>query len=554
MAFKRGLLVYIKILLLITLVSVFYWRDFIAIWQKTTSTPWIIVTSAIVSLASIFVFQRRRPLKILLLISENNNSQGAALMLLAFVLYIVGSYTTHALWLHLCSLILFLTGYLFLIIDFRIPRMLFLPLTTLLFVVPPLGINVSEVQDLPTLFALYLSADAVIVTLVAYIMKASKWWKWRASSFIKRSPIPKNEVENGYCPLCQSDGFKEEVFCFHCGRQRVQPKLKPFKFALGKFLVLFLIVLALSIVYVPTFSLAQGEASLISYTPHGIEKQSIIPTPDGWKLESSERLFDYERERSEDFVVVATYGSGESFQKKSQIQLEIGSRMPYIMNEWKLPGWKRLRQDVFLTNVIKAQSIRLLKENTTITVLFWTMKLMFKVDSVFSVKNVGVSVLSTFTEQMTEPELEEILAEFRHVSAQIINWWNFVRSWTFHFFNINLIYNLFGDIFLMVVGVVVVLAFAAWVRAKDEKDDKFVENAFLLMEDEETLLVAVSRMKPRGFFGKEVFEAYERIARSETDLEGFYEKLRKFSISGLVKKDFVRKNEELVMVWRRMFI
>lgn len=541
MTLTKDVLVYIKIPFLIVLVGAFYWRDFLWFWQTVLFSVWLILTLIICLLVFVFLFQRRNALKTLFSISENHNGQGAGFVLLALVLYVAGSYTPFALWLHLCSLILFIAGYLTLLIDFRIPRMLFLPLVALLFVVPPISMEVFVVQNLQALVILYLSVDAVIMILVAYIVK-------------KRAL--RNETKDKSCLLCQSDMFSEEAFCFHCGRQRLPPKHKPFRFAFTKFLILFLIVLLLSFMYVPTLSLDNREAFLMSYTAYGVEEQTIIPYPEGWKLESSKRLVDYEKENLEDLVVEATYIWGDSVENKSHIQLEIGSGTLYMMNKWQLPGWQRTRQDIPipLTESVRGRFVVLTKGNNSITVLYWTAKSMFKVDSDFSIKNVGVSVFSNFTEPLTATKVSEVLGEFSRVSLAILNWWDLFSRWTLNFYTLSEIYLIFRDVFFTVLGIGGVLVFAGWARSKDKKVDELAENAFFLMEDEATLLVSVSKMKPRSFLGKELFDTYQQIAKSEVDLEGFYKKLEKFLMHGLIAKDYVLKNGNLVMVWKRMFL
>jgi len=478
-------------------------------------------------------------LKALFLISESRNIQGAGFVLFALVLYIVGSYTPYALWLRLCSLMLFIVGYLTLTLDFRISRLLFLPLVALLLVVLPIGVEVFEVQNLLALFAMYLSVDAIIVVLLVYILK-------------ERAHL--QETKGVKCPICRFEMFKDEVFCPHCGRQRLPLKPKPFKFGFTKFLVLFLIVLVLSFVYVPTFSLADREASMVSYTPNGIEKQTIIPPLEGWRFESFQRLVGYEREHLEDFVAIATYVWGEISESRSHIQLEIGHGSLYMSNAWQLLGWKRSRQDVVLTECgVSGQYVVLQKENKSITVLHWTMKLMFRVGSLFSTRNVGVSVFSNFTEPTSESRAAEVLAEFRRVSVSIVDWWNFVNRWALNLYTLNEIYVRFKDVFFTAASVVAVLMLAAWVKVKDEKNERQSENALVMMENEATLLITLSNKKRRRFLGSELFDAFHRFSTREVDLDRFYEKLRKLSMAGLVEKDYVLKGGELVSVWKRAF-
>lgn len=558
-------LIYLKIFLLIILIGTLYWRDFFAMWQVAISTGWLVFTLIIVCLSCVFVAQRRKPLKTLLLMSENNNSRGAAFIALALVLYFIGSYTQYVPWLHLCSLILFTTGYLMLVADFRIPRILLLPLISLLFAIPPLGNEIFEVPIIPTLFTLYLGVNAVIIVLAGYVINSSKFWKIKTTNSSKKTVNSNGETEAEKCPLCQSDTFKEEVFCFHCGRQRLRLQLKPFKSALAKSSVLLLIVLVLSLVYVPTFSLVERDPLLMYYSPHGSWESAraldaLIPTPEGWKLESSERLVDYEKEYLEDFAAVATYTQEKLPENKWHIQLEISSVSPYMRDNWQntssLSGWQRDIQKFALTETARGRYVILTNStrNESIVVLYWIMGLTFTSGSDFSTKNVGVSIFSNFTEQITETKSNEILADLKLAGVSIIDRWDYVSLWTRHTLTLNGIYNGFKDIFFTIAGVAAALVFAGWVRIKDEKTDKHVEDAFILLENEADLSIAISTIPKRRFLGKELLNIYKNIVKAEVDFKDFYEGITTFSMLGLLKKDYLLKNGELLMVWKKILL
>jgi len=547
----RSLLVYVKIPLLAVLVGTLYWRDFFAFWQTGVYTGWIIYTLVVLLLVTVLVFQRRHAIKTLLLLSETRASHGVTLVLAALVFYIVGSYTPYALWLHLLSMVLFVAGYLTIVIDSRISKMLFLPLLALLFVTPPIQIEVFKAQNLPTLVILNLSVDAVIVALLARIISASRWKK--AGDILEQATLSENETEQKHCPLCQSDKFQEETFCLNCGRQRFQPEPKSLTSTFLKFLTLLMIVLVLSLVYLPVLSLSNKNASLTLYAAHGIEEQLIVPTPDGWKLESSDRLVEYEKEHFEDFVEVSTYSSERFNQTRSYIQLEIGSRTPYLRNNWRLPDWERTRQDVFLDG-LSARFILLQKENNTITVLYWIMKPLFKVGSVFSPRDVGVSIFANFTQPVAELKVSEVLSEFLQAGRSLLSSLVYANNWTLNFLSVNGIYDRFGDIFFAVVGAAAVFASAGWVRTKDEKADKLTENALILIEDEAKLLIAISMLKQRRFLGKQLFDVYQRVTKSKVGAKEFYEKLKLLSTFGLLKNDYILQDSELRMVWKRLLI
>lgn len=239
---------YVKLVFLIVLVGIFYWRDLAEIWQTTFDTGWTVFTLVIFSLIVVFLFQRRKPLKTLVLISENDNKRGSVFLCLALILYVIGSYTSYALWIHLFSLLLFVAAYLMLIVDRRIPRMLFLPFVALLLIIPPTGIETFEAQNLLSLVATYFIASVILLVLIVHILPPhSKWRKSKAIRFLRRDENFKSEAQAEYCPLCQSDRFQNEKFCPHCGRQRIMLKPRQIKPTLTKFLILSSITIILSL-------------------------------------------------------------------------------------------------------------------------------------------------------------------------------------------------------------------------------------------------------------------------------------------------------------------
>jgi len=558
---KPDLPSFFKVSSLIVLIGILWWRDFPAFWQTLLSSGWSAITFIILFLVFVSLYQRRKALITLVLSSHNNNSLGVACLSMSLVLYVFGSYTPFAGWFHLGSMILFATGYIALVINSRILKMLILPFFALLFAVPPFSEGVLESQNLPVLIALHLSADAVIVVLVAYIIRASKWVRFKAFSSSGQTASTSAGMSNRDCPFCQSIAFTQEPFCPHCGNQLRAWKSErgTIKSAFLKFLVLLLITLAISYVYIPTLFLGNQQASLILYTSRGIEEQSIIPTPHAWTLESYERLVDYERERLEDYAALATYVWGESSENKSCIQLEIASKQPFMRSNWQntssLSGWRRTRQDVPLSPGLTGRYILLRKGNDTIAVFYWTMKLMFKVGSEgFSTRNVGVSVFLNFTEPLTEPRILGIRSELVLVGLSIIDSWTEANRWTFQQNTFNQFYIRFRDIILAIVGIVAISVSAGWVRTEDDRERKAIENACFLIKDEETMMVAISKMRKRSFLGKELYDSYRRTAKSASDINEFYQKLRMLSIYGVIKEDYAIENGQLIKAWKKTIL
>jgi len=236
--------VYAKILSLAALVGILYWWDLSALWQVSFSFSWIGFTLAILAFVFMFLYGRRMALRTLISISEINNGQGALFLASVIILYIYGFYTPYVLWFHLLSLILFITAYSMLILDFRIPKILFIPLVAVLFLVPP----PVETKLFETWSASSLVAFTVIAILAAYTVKTSRRWK-----FVLHFAEPVKETEP--CPVCKSNKMEKEAFCPHCGRQRSPPKPASTRSDLTNFFIILLIVGILTFSYISPFSL-----------------------------------------------------------------------------------------------------------------------------------------------------------------------------------------------------------------------------------------------------------------------------------------------------------
>jgi len=367
----RDMSAYAKILSLAALVGTLYWRALFALWQVSFSFSWIGFTLAILSFVFVFIYERRKALGTLISISENKNGQGAMFLVSAIIFYIFGFYTSYVLWLHLLSAVLFIIAYSMLMLDFRIPKILFIPLVAMLFLVPPpIETRLFGIWSVSPLIAF-----TVIVIFAVYTLKTSRWWKF-VLRFLTRAETVKGAEP---CPVCKSNKIGNEAFCPHCGRQRSAPEPALTRFDFTKFFIASLIVGILNLGSIPPFNL------------------------------------------------------------------------------------------------------------------------------------VGQQVVVT----------------------------------------LNSIYVRFRDAFFTILSVVGVFLVAGWARAKDERVDRLTENAFFLSEDEELLLAAVSMIKRRKSTGKAIFDAYKRLTGSDEDLGRFYEKLYRLFKLGLVKRDYVLRNSELRMVWKR---
>lgn len=517
---------HVKLLFLSVCVGFIYWQDFAALWQTASKSLWAVFTLTIIFLVCVFIYQRRGALKALTYISESHNKRGALFLTLAILVYIVGSYTKHWLSLHLVSLLLFISAYLTLLIDFRIPRMMCAPFLASLFLAPP------PIGELTSLIAF-----SVIGVFAAYVILASSWWK-------VKSVKP--------CSLCGSDKGLDETFCPHCGRELSLPKPKLTGSFVAKIFVLLMIGCILVSASIPLLSLADEGAVVTTHMAHGTYDQPILQDLPGWDLNSSTRLVEYEKEHLEDFAILYTYVSGDEFQNISQVLLEVSSSSPYGVGSWRhMPGWRKIHEErVALSEDVIGLYIVQQEQTGTLPVLCWVMKLFFKEGSTYWVKQVGVSIFMNLTQPVGELEIPAIGAELRNMGISMINRWNFANLWTRHVATLSEIYVRFKDIFLTILSVVGVFSVAGWARAKDDEVGRLAENALFLLKDEALLLAAVSVVK-RRFTGATLFDAYKRLAKFDDDISQFYVRLNELSRFRLVERDHVLKNCRLMMVWKR---
>lgn len=462
---------------------------------------------------------------------------GALIFLLFISFYVLGSYTEYVLWFHFFSLVLFVAAYLTLRISFNITRILFVPLAALVFVIPPpiqgrsINAGVFGAWDITSIIA-----SATIFILLAYILKPS-----RSSKQVIGGVNP--------CPVCQSYKKRRKTFCPHCGKLYLRPASKSVKFELTTFFVLLVMVSSLVFVSVPVFSFADKDAAIAFYAPRGREDQSILLTPPGLVLESTERQSDYENQYLQDYVVLNSYSSEKYAENKSHVLLEVSVEKPHWMDAWQLPNWTRRWETMWLKNVMGTY-VALQRENETKIVLFWETPLLFNVDSVYLIKRVGVSIYMNFTESI-DIYNPKIIVEMQNMATFIIESWRTPGQWTLHASTLSRINSLYRDVFLSVASIVGVLSLANWARTKDEEVEKSIENAFLLLEQDAPLLVAISRMKSRRFTGAKLFEYYKQIAETKESHYQFYEKLDELSRFGLLKTAYILNGQDILMVWER---
>ena len=527
---------YVKVLSLTALVLVVYWRDLAVLLSTAFSIRWIGFTLAIIPLAFLFLFQRRKDLDIFAAIPESKYAWEIVLIISAIILYTFGSYSEYALWFHVSSLVVFIAAYLMLRIDFRVYKIVFLPAMALaimsLWVIP----STANTETAATVIIYFVSLVYLAFLLITILLTSSR-------QVSTRQP----------CVICQSNRAGKETFCPHCGKQRstlVKPSFT--KYAITKFLVLLTIVSILAFLFVPVLVLTDNGPNVTVHMAHGPEVQPIIETPKDWVLESSTRLLAYESEHFEDFAILNRYAEKKYAENKSYILLEISwtEQWPYRMNSWRIEGWERtLGRKVVLEDNIVLQCVKLRKQNSTIIALYnpqLPLKLLFKTSLSFESKNVGLSIYMNLT-NFDETKTHKVRAQLGNMSELIIRRWTDTNRWTLHASTLTRLYAQFGDIFYTVIGVAGVFSFAGWARARDDRKIQLIEKTLSLPRDE-ALLFAVGARAKGGQTGAELFDAYKRLAK--IDVNRFHENLDRLVKLGLMKKHYKIKKSEVLLTWK----
>jgi hypothetical protein len=527
---------YVKVLSLTALILVVYWRDLTALLPTAFSIRWIGFTLAIIPLVFLSLYQKRKALDIFSTIPESKHPWEIVLIISAIILYIFGSYFEYALWFHVCSLIIFVTAYLMLRIDFRVSKIAFLPTMALavmsLWVIPSTALT-----------------ETAVASVVAYLASAV-YLSFLVISIFRNRPRRISALQP--CPVCQSAWASKEAFCPHCGKQRdVLAKSSSTKYAIAGFLILLTIVTICTFLFVPVLVLADHEPNVTFYMAHGTEIQPVIETPKDWVLESSTRLPAYEKEHFEDFAVLNLYAEEGYAENKSCVLLEISGSENWSTtrrNSWQIEGWTRTEPKPVVLDNIAAHYVVLKSQNNTVVALynFSPLRLLFKTSLSFETKNVGLSVSMNLT-NLKDSDIPQVVTQLKSIGEPIVRRFVNIQLWTLHASDLTTLYVQFGDIFYTAIGVACVFSFAGLARAKDDKEARLIDET-LSLPKEEALLFAVAARAKKELTGAELFDAYNKLAK--IDVNKFYEKLDRLVTLGLMKKHYKMKNCEVLLTWK----
>ncbi|UCB60741.1 MAG: hypothetical protein JSW72_01380 [Candidatus Bathyarchaeota archaeon] len=531
-----------RILSLLALVTLVYWRDLSALAYAAHSLSWIGFTITAVLLASTFLYQRREALAAFAKLSERKDALATILIAVAIILYTFGSYHEAGLWLHLISLVIFVEALLTLRIDYRIAKLAFFPLIGLvvvsLWLVPSFSITEALSSNTIIHFLSAIYAVALAISIVIGGLKARS-----AKASLKRP-----------CPICQINQTKA-LFCHFCGR--LQKTASPIqqhesgRQTLPGFLIPIAIVIILTSTSLPILVLADDRPNITLFMANGPHIQPMIATPQDWVLESSTRLTSYEIEHSENYALLSSYAEKRYAENKLYILLEISNNdlIPNKMQSWHIEGWTRNRNTVNIGNNMW-DLITLKRQNHTIIALYnphaHPISLFFRSDSSFEVKNIGLSIFMNLTD-FAENEMSEVTEKLKKVAEPITSRWEQSQLWTLRASTFLGLYAQIERFFYTVAAVVFIFSFASWGKTKDDKEAQTLDKILSLEEDEALILATAIRAK-RGQTGEEILNVYKDL--QHVDLEGFCESLGHLAKLKLIKKHYEQRNGQVLLTWK----
>jgi hypothetical protein len=496
------------------------------------------------------------------LISENKTGLGAVLLGIAIALYVVGSYTIFPVLFHLYSLILFIPAWLIIGVDFRIAKVLVAPLLAFsLMITISAIVKTIEVDIFYTPSIAFLGESAIFVAFIAHIIRGSKTWNLATSTTYMKYEYDKS------CSLCESHILKKPgKFCVSCGSLLSISNLPSIQFDITKFIVLLLITSVLFSFYFPIFSLSNNNVNVTLYTFHGEVNQPFITTPNGWLLNSTNRILDYEEETSSNLAIrynyVSAVGSANSSGEGAlSIFIEISSTLPFLMNKWRISGWTVLREEtVSLTEITSGRFVLLEKLDAKIAVIYASTTIMFNTGSFRPVKYVGISVFKSLSYPSSESQIQEAVDQIESVSRRTLDRWESVSVWVNLASAISaiarrttVILESGRDVFLAVGGSIIIFTLAGWVREKDREVEKRMEQVLSRLRQNPLLILSISKMR-REFTGRDLYETYCKLVERRPSLDSFCSQLSSLLKQGLLSKTYTVKKGELKEVWRKTII
>jgi hypothetical protein len=521
--------VYIKLLLVAAITATFFWQDLFKL-SKDVTLEWVPVSLALIFLAGVAIYRIRKPLNTFLYLSKNKNSYGVIFFVVSLLLYITKSYMSvvfaslllaYAISFFVASLIAFLT-------DYRIVKEVFAAFFALPFMFPPLESFSNQRFELK-LFS-YIFGGLALAILALQVAKTF--------------PARKGAT----CEFCGST-VKNEPFCLFCGRQLSMPVYKFRKAEILKVIPIIALIFILLYFFVPVADLSENNARVEIYTWMGVKSEPILMVPKEWFLNGSTRLVDYEKQFKEDYALINLY---ESAGKYASVLFEIAPKEPYVMNLWQLPEWQR---EIFVENFPITEQVHgkcyvLRKTNETIVVLrSRTLTYLFKQNSAFVSRKVGISVFMNFSNPIGDEEVVETLKTLKEISAFSVKRLDYLRYWTERVFALNQIYLMSKDLFFLAVAVVTLFSVAAFGRGKDHLVEKTVDKLYSLSDEELTLLVTAFNMHVRGFTGKQLYEKLLKHTGKSIRIEDFCTIFAKLENMGFFKRKLVLKGKNLTLVW-----
>jgi len=582
----KGWIIWSKLIPLVALAGILYWRDLTALAETMSSLEQAGFTVVIASFILFSTYQKREALKTLASLSETRSIYGVFLLVIAICILVFGSYTARPLWLHHASLLAFITGYLALRIDYRVPRMIIATLFVSLFLLPlPVEVKILDnlsISPLVTflIITLFLSqsfdilvrwkAVAASVGMIVFVALsrtgaelASTFSPLIGASLIVVSCVGLPRLVGGKtikivepCPLCRS-GRVEEAFCPHCGKRLAPGEPKNEKHFFLKLAGLSIAVILVSFAAIPVLSLENGKIIIKSFGSWGTEEQSALPTPQGWAPYSSERLGALEKEYGEELVLKNIYVEVEHPEREAYtLYLEMGTVEPRIAVWWRyMPGWNKTRPQnstISFAGAPPGEYMVLQKRDEAMVVVIWSARAVLMAGPGFSEKRVGASMVMNLTANPSQKAISETAERMRGTFEPTARLWAFVDRWTDYARTAKEMYGKFTPLTISLAGLGAVVAMALKAKQNDSKVQRRVDGAMLLPREDKLLVSTIveatkQRISPTG---RNISDLYEQKIKSAIGRGRFYEKLNRLVNEGIVRKELSMRGSEVIMEWK----
>lgn len=585
-----------KLLTLVALILPIYGADMIKLSQTLMAKNETYGALLLIGVAGVYILNKRHLAGQIIDLERPCKKAGLALLMTSVFTFVIGSYGTASLFLHLASLILFISSYLLirmnsLLLEFYSPPLaliallilagsfqLTLGLTTaiasamlasLVFLQVFLqghmndyvkmwitGVNMALYSFLKIyldtvspsnslLVIISLSYLEVIISLVA-------------RKFLKLTKEPNGQEFNKPCEVCSS-AVEAHEFCPYCGRNlffRTPPKRVE---VLGLVLVPVLLF-SMTFTSIPTLTLADGGLSIVYLKAGELSREEISFVSQRWLLFNETRLIVLEKRYEEDLILREVLVPEAYPETKNYTVIVEVAQSAMIVDKWTQKPWViNDTKQMYLGGSIPVNYIRVFSGKTSLKVLIWTELTMVLIDGKYVTRTIAVSIFANgTTSYKPNPqyyELSEDLAfmnDAEEISKAVIDKISVSGSWNKVLNSIGTFLSMANEIILVVITVAILTSLA--LISKRDFPETFLLD--FLPRESLNIILGIDRLVELGIpaTSKNIFERMKgEYGGSALDQQGLLRELDKLEKMRLVRKTLKIRAQTSLSEWRLNF-